>query len=243
MCTVGHDAPSSEDESDDIAPTTYECENDCGFCGSFDEVAAHESACNTEGRQMHSPASRDEDQPESPIVEWNVFAFTKPGGEHVQICVQDENTGDFSAASGHITPPELGIGRWTGGTVWQGSHILAKLLVSQPSEFVTGNPRVVELGCGVGLVGLTAAALGATHVALTDMETSVAAHNLEQCGLDAETRRRVHVSNLKWGCEEQLELVLGAECAPFDLVLGSDIVRGTKHSWFHTLSTYVRRCD
>ena len=222
--TLGQDESSSEVESDDDdAPSMFECENDCGFCGSFDEVVAHESECNMEVREVHLPPPQDGAHSERSMVKWNVFSFTRTTGEDVQICVQDENTGDFT----HTTPPEIGIGRWTGGTVWQASHILAQLLVSQPLEFVTPNSRVVELGCGVGLVGLTAAALGAAHVALTDMETSVAARNLDQCGLDVETRRCVHVLNLKWGCEEHLELVLGSEGAPYDLVLGSDIVRGT----------------
>jgi hypothetical protein len=182
--------------------------------------------------QQHDEEEEEQGQdgcvPTDGLLDWNVFSFKRHGSEAtIQISVQDESMIDsgevgMSGVGSREPVRELG-GGWTGGTVWIASQILARLLVSQPSGFMAEHPRVIELGCGVGLVGMVAAALGATDVALTDMETSIATHNLERCDLDADTRRRLCVSRLEWGCDADLAAV-GAR--PYDLVLGSDIVSG-----------------
>uniref|UniRef100_A0A0G4GHW1 Methyltransferase small domain-containing protein n=1 Tax=Chromera velia CCMP2878 TaxID=1169474 RepID=A0A0G4GHW1_9ALVE len=55
----------------------------------------------------------------------------------------------------------------TGRTTWDGSVVLA-LFLEAHQELVRGT-RVLELGAGTGLVGLSAAALGAEEVVLTDL--------------------------------------------------------------------------
>lgn len=60
------------------------------------------------------------------------------------------------------------IGGWTGGTVWEASQALSRLLVAQPPSYWERRQRVVELGCGCGMVGMVAAAVGARVVVLTD---------------------------------------------------------------------------
>ena len=57
----------------------------------------------------------------------------------------------------------LDLGGWTGGSVWESGEALARLLVTEGSSRVVGR-RVLELGCGTGLVGLAAAAAGAGAV-------------------------------------------------------------------------------
>ena len=59
----------------------------------------------------------------------------------------------------------------TGGTVWHAAHRLSEYLIKNPS--LVRNKRVLELGCGCGLVGLVAAALGAKSVMMTDIDNQV----------------------------------------------------------------------
>ena len=47
------------------------------------------------------------------------------------------------------------VGTWTGGSVWESGQYLADYLRKLPLDW--GSTRVVELGTGTGLVGLTAA--------------------------------------------------------------------------------------
>ncbi|GAB0494190.1 hypothetical protein MMPV_005480 [Pyropia vietnamensis] len=56
----------------------------------------------------------------------------------------------------------------TGTTVWDGALVLAAALAAHPAATVAGR-RVVELGSGVGLVGVVAAKAGATATVLTDL--------------------------------------------------------------------------
>jgi predicted nicotinamide N-methyase len=55
----------------------------------------------------------------------------------------------------------------TGVTVWDGALLLARYLEQRP--FLVQNKHVVELGAGCGLVGLSAGALGAASIMLTDL--------------------------------------------------------------------------
>ena len=56
----------------------------------------------------------------------------------------------------------------TGTVTWSGARALAAYLSERP-ELVDGK-RVVEVGCGCGLVSLTCCALGAASVLATDVE-------------------------------------------------------------------------
>ncbi|KAG6621266.1 putative N2,N2-dimethylguanosine tRNA methyltransferase [Phytophthora cinnamomi] len=60
-------------------------------------------------------------------------------------------------------------GKGTGLTTWDGSVVLAKYLEHQRRGDIAGS-RVVELGAGTGLVGISAALLGARQVILTDLD-------------------------------------------------------------------------
>ena len=65
----------------------------------------------------------------------------------------------------------------TGGNIWESSEVLARLLCARPADYWQ-DKRVVELGTGCGLVGLTALALGAVEVTLTDQVLFMARANL-----------------------------------------------------------------
>ena len=146
------------------------------------------------------------------------------------------------------------VGTWTGGSVWESGQYLADYLRKLPLDW--GSTRVVELGTGTGLVGLTAAvrfprspsphptapqplparhltiggagaqALGAAHVVLTDQVLHVARYNAERNFEPAELERRGRLHELRWGDEAGIT-ALGDE--GFDLIVGSDIIYHAEH--------------
>ena len=109
------------------------------------------------------------------------------------------------------------LGGWTGGSIWESGEILARLLLAC-GELVRGK-RVIELGAGCGLLGLTAGALGAAESLLTDNVTFMARANLEENFRGAD-RSRIRVARLRWGDAADIASVR----PPFDLIMGSDII-------------------
>ena len=60
-----------------------------------------------------------------------------------------------------------------GGKLWDSSMILAEYLLSH-SDLIKSR-RVIELGSGLGLIGIVSSLLGAEEVLVTDMEVKFAA--------------------------------------------------------------------
>jgi predicted nicotinamide N-methyase len=105
----------------------------------------------------------------------------------------------------------------TGTRIWDAGLVLSRILSEEPS--IEG-ARVLELGSGTGVGGLTAAACGA-RVVLTDGATAtlpLLEANVNVNGL----ADRVDVRHLRWGYEE--DLVHVAALGPFDLLVGSDLL-------------------
>ena len=76
----------------------------------------------------------------------------------------------------HLAGPSSGVGRLAGGSgpppywayVWGGGAALARRLLDHP-EAVRGR-RVLDLGCGGGVVAIAAALAGARHVLAADID-------------------------------------------------------------------------
>ncbi|KUF83128.1 lysine methyltransferase METTL21D protein [Phytophthora nicotianae] len=108
--------------------------------------------------------------------------------------------------------------------VWDCALVLAKFLSNDayfsPSFFI--NKRVIELGCGIGVPGLAAAALGAKEVVLTDMPMAVPwiQVNVERNQKLGCISGNVRAQGLMWGEGDELE------SHQFDVILCSDLVYG-----------------
>ena len=111
-----------------------------------------------------------------------------------------------------LSAPGWGRGVGTGGRVWPASEVLCHVLQTE----LSADASVLELGCGVGAVGLYAAALGASAV-LTDADDACLARARENANRNSELLRgAVDVQPYRWG-------VAPPDGGPFSLILGADI--------------------
>lgn len=112
----------------------------------------------------------------------------------------------------------------TGGKTWDSAFVLAAWLAEHASD-VRGR-RVIELGSGTGLAGLSAAALGASAT-LTDEHPDVLALHATNIDANAATLAdaggRARSRRLRWGCASDIAGALGGG-GRYDLCLGSDVV-------------------
>eukprot|EP00416_Gambierdiscus_australes_P043287 CAMPEP_0171101066 /NCGR_PEP_ID=MMETSP0766_2-20121228/53885_1 /TAXON_ID=439317 /ORGANISM="Gambierdiscus australes, Strain CAWD 149" /LENGTH=308 /DNA_ID=CAMNT_0011561023 /DNA_START=136 /DNA_END=1062 /DNA_ORIENTATION=+ len=124
----------------------------------------------------------------------------------------------------------------TGRSVWDGAVALSKVL-EHNTQLIEGR-RVLELGAGRGIVGLSASLLGARRVTLTDLEycletlqEGVLLNGLagESCAHDASALREgpnvssISVAELDWSEPEKFFLRRDGEKA-YDVVLAADVV-------------------
>lgn len=107
-------------------------------------------------------------------------------------------------------------------TLWEGAIIAAGAINRCPS--LACGRRILEIGAGLGLPGLCAAALGAAEVVLTDLEESLPLLERNVALNPALPPDLVKVKALDWNWPE--ERLLDVAGGPVDLVLGCDILAG-----------------
>lgn len=113
----------------------------------------------------------------------------------------------------------------SGGTVWDAAIVLATYLVDNAKQLVRGR-RVLEVGAGLGLAGLAAAASGASHVHITDFDAAVVANierniaaNAEECAEAAVLEARL--LDFRWyekGASSQVHIACRGLGSGFGLV-------------------------
>ncbi|CAM9647355.1 unnamed protein product [Phaeothamnion confervicola] len=127
---------------------------------------------------------------------------------------KDAKTGTISTPLG---PVHFACGSTQQERPWGCSLVLANFLVRNPSEAC--DRTVVELGCGVGLPGASAAVLGAKSVVLTDFALMGAESTV---ALNPAVAQRISVQQLRWGTADAVRLPQ----LPVDTVLCSDLLYG-----------------
>ena len=104
-----------------------------------------------------------------------------------------------------------------GGKLWPAASVLCRHLRQHTDELLGGSSAVLELGCGLGAVGLYAAALGAHEVLLTDGGDDAL---LQVASANAQANRdllrgAVRIERFSWGSHElptlQPSLILGSD--------------------------------
>lgn len=121
-----------------------------------------------------------------------------------------------ATVSDSVEPEVTGVLPWTGGFIWESAPPLASYVTTLRLE----GARVLELGAGTGVVGLTAALVGAAEVVLTDQEVHVALQNRD-ANFGPHERGRISVRQLQWGVHTKR---IRAELGPFDVIVGSDLL-------------------
>ena len=102
--------------------------------------------------------------------------------------------------------------------VWPAALELCEYLARYPEIVV--NKKVIELGAGVGLPGLLAAKIGASHVTLTDYEQSVvdqSLRNAKLCGVDL----RCSGLLLDW---RRFENIPTCHVGSYSIILAADVL-------------------
>ena len=143
-----------------------------------------------------------------------------------------------ATAQGKSRHSEEEIDGDTGLTIWDGSILLAKTLETSLDEPLK-NKNVLELGSGVGVVGISAAALGA-NVVLTDLEytrNQIEANMQRARALWGDKiRGKMHFKKLDWTTDFEFYMhnttVNNTDVKQqsflyyehFDYILGADIV-------------------
>merc|ERR1712212_169411 len=111
----------------------------------------------------------------------------------------------------------------TGVVVWDAAIVLAKYLQTVQAQLKSRS--VIELGSGTGAVGLSAAALGASPVILTDLSAleKLIQHNIS-LNSSVISRDKCTVAPLVWGDKEQGEQAIKETGGQPDFILLSDCV-------------------
>lgn len=134
--------------------------------------------------------------------------------------VATEGLSELSGMSAALTPQARSIVPWKAGLLF------AELLREHP-EKVSGK-RVVEVGSGVGVVGIAAGEAGAAAVTLTaanDLSLSLLFTNkeLNSAWMRGGAAGAMHAHQMVWDNKEDVDAVVTGY-GPFDVVLGSDVV-------------------
>ncbi|ORX81589.1 S-adenosyl-L-methionine-dependent methyltransferase [Anaeromyces robustus] len=125
---------------------------------------------------------------------------------------------------------EININQNTGNLVWDGAYILSKYLYRLRLK----NKKCIELGCGTGLVGITAWTYGA-DITLTDIEEVIplvkenVSVNVDKVLSDKTSdnnlelsKDNIRIKTLNWGSENCKDL------DKYDIVFGSEILYYSK---------------
>ena len=117
----------------------------------------------------------------------------------------------------------------TGLTLWRASHVLCDYLMNG-QKFIQ-HKTVLELGAGLGVCGILAHKLGASHVVLTDGDTdtlkalrnNVASNVILDTNESCSVPPKVLCKQLRWGRNIQ-DFIDSSFCKTFQVIIGSDII-------------------
>lgn len=119
-------------------------------------------------------------------------------------------------------------GRGIAWRIWPGAHVLLDWLEKNVGEWRSSSPcHCVEIGAGVGLVGIVCAGLGAERVTLTDLpEELEALKRSVACNHHESVRNKVHVMPLSFGNDEEIDRVVGQHHKQQEnlVVVGSELI-------------------
>jgi len=135
----------------------------------------------------------------------------------------DDDNNDDEKYAVVIDAPGWSGGFGTGGKVWASSKVLSKYLLLEEADEANENENIIELGCGTGYLGISAAkALRSRSLTLTDGGTEallkLCEENARQNGIE-----NVAACKLEWGVGKlSRELRERVEAFRPSIILASD---------------------
>lgn len=117
-------------------------------------------------------------------------------------------------------------GRGIAWRIWPGAHVLLDWLETHVAEWLKNPCHCVEIGAGVGLVGIVAAGLGAEKVTLTDLPEELEALKRSVASNIDSVRNRLEVLPLSFGNDKEIEEVIGAGESRNEklVIVGSELI-------------------
>jgi predicted nicotinamide N-methyase len=143
-----------------------------------------------------------------------------------------------------------------GASVYNGAVVLSSYIESFPDTVI--NKNCIELGCGPGLVGIVACALGASKTVVTDgdmISVDLAAENIIQnCTTKEVHRGKIMARKLYWGDDNDIQACKAAftttgveveeDTNNIDVVLAADVVALPYAAAYDALyGTFTRLCS
>jgi hypothetical protein len=125
-------------------------------------------------------------------------------------------------------------GRGIAWRIWPAAHVLTDWLQTQKSELFTGDKIFIEIGAGVGLVGLVSAALGG-FTALTDLADCLDALHRSRAANHLPLQDCVRVLPLTFGNVHEIAQVVQTMRREFSLPEASVVVLGSDLVYFESL--------
>ena len=122
-----------------------------------------------------------------------------------------------------LEDPTGSLAGGNGATLWDSSLALTNFLTHHYADTDLSGKYVLELGAGVGLVGMALASMGANVVVTErDIALPLLRRNVDR---NAEvTGGRVEVAELSWSGDAMQKLIETRGYARFDIVVGSDLI-------------------
>ncbi|MGZ4807099.1 MAG: 50S ribosomal protein L11 methyltransferase [Ilumatobacteraceae bacterium] len=114
------------------------------------------------------------------LEEWLRYTAPITFGERLSVCFawSEHDRGDLSGLI------ELGTGGFGSG-----QHLSTRLLIEQLLERITGGERVLDVGCGSGVLGLCALRLGASRAVAVDVKAEAVEATRRNATLNGMSRR------------------------------------------------------
>lgn len=171
-----------------------------------------------EGEQewVESPDGWGEQEEEEQAGTFDLFGNNDPR-DYFTFRVKDDKT--LKLAGYTLDSDETA--QSTGVTLWQAAPRLAKFLMAQ-DDMIKGK-TVMELGAGLGLVGIVAHHVGAERVIMTDGDTKtlqqMRENVLSNCRKESDS---IECRQLLWGAPHMD--VFEKSHGKFDVILGADVI-------------------
>ena len=164
-----------------------------------------------------------------------VVAVTDDG---IPVLVNERRAQDTLGADNSATAnAAAGGGDLTGVRLWDAAPALIQHLSKRRKRLLKGR-HVLELGAGTGACGLAAAAFGAAHVVLSDLDTlstlssddagwqtqSTLSALAENVALNGARGELCSVAELRWGDADHIASLRETRADGFDTIIASDVL-------------------